>query len=201
LDQGYIHCSTNNHGSLFQCFWTWGENREGHVIHIAVTRSHTGSNISCSVDPSGMSITCVDHDYCAFAEELEQIKLTLYFRSIFVIESYSTKFYIMDIVKPDVVAFKKINQTLVELGYPESWNTPFSYFPLIFQVKEIGCRKKKKCNCSRSRLTEAHITQSLKLHVSKGKTVCVRAKDEFCDSPWSDWNQYRFKRNQKQKKT
>jgi len=55
-------------------------------------------------------------------------------------------------VRPDVVAISRINKTSVEVGYPHSWNTPSSYFPLIFQVKEIRCRKGKKCDCSKPNL-------------------------------------------------
>ncbi|XP_073777440.1 interleukin 12Ba precursor isoform X2 [Danio rerio] len=199
-EKGYIHCATNNYGGFFQCSWSWGENRHGHITHIEAIRPDGGSNISCSLDPGGKSITCLDQDYCPYAEELERINLTVYFRSSFVVESYNAKFYIMNIVKPDMVAISRINHTCVEVGYPDSWNTPSSYFPLIFQVKEIRCRKRKKCDCSQLSSIETYRTQSLQLPVSKGKMVCVRAKDEFCNSSWSEWSQYKCKKNRKQRK-
>lgn len=52
-------------------------------------------------------------------------------------------------VKPDTVDISRINQTSVKLQYPHSWSTPSSYFPLIFQVKEIRCQNRKKCDCSK----------------------------------------------------
>ncbi|XP_051506029.1 interleukin 12Ba [Myxocyprinus asiaticus] len=188
--KGYIHCSTNNYGGSFQCSWTWGTNRDGHVAHIKATRAHGKSNISCSLDSNGQSITCLDQDYCPYAEEVECINLTIYFRSSFVVETYSTKFLIMDIVRPDMVAINVINQTSVELGYPQSWSTPASYFPLTFQVKEIRCRKRKKCDCSKPNSLEVTV-KSHQLPVTKGMTVCVRARDEFCNSSWSEWSQYK----------
>ncbi|XP_051514025.1 interleukin-12 subunit beta-like [Myxocyprinus asiaticus] len=192
-DKGYIHCSTNNYGGSFQCSWTWGANRDGRVAvvaHIKATRSHSESNINCHLDSSGQSITCLDQDYCPYAEEVERINLTIYFRSNFVVETYSTKFYIMDIVKPDMVVINGINQTSVELGYPQSWSTPASYFPLTFQVKEIRCRKRNKCDCSNPNSQE-EIVKSHQLPVTKGMTVCVRARDEFCNSSWSEWSQHK----------
>uniref|UniRef100_A0A673GG87 Interleukin-12 subunit beta n=1 Tax=Sinocyclocheilus rhinocerous TaxID=307959 RepID=A0A673GG87_9TELE len=196
----YIDCSTNNYGGSFKCNWTWDVNRNGHVAHIKATRPG-GSNISCSLDSSG-NITCLDHDYCPYAEEVERINLTIYFRSSFVVESYNTRFYIMDIVRPDMVPISRINKTSVEVKYPHSWSTPSSYFPLMFQVKEIRCRKHDNCDCSKPNSQEIFFTQSHKLPVTKGMTVCVRARDEFCNSSWSDWNQYKCKTrtNSKQRK-
>ncbi|XP_018941963.1 interleukin 12Ba [Cyprinus carpio] len=196
-EKGYIDCSTNNYGGSFKCKWEWGENRNGHVVHIKATRSHGGSNISCSVDDRGQSITCLDHDYCPYAEEVERINLTIYFRSSFVVEAYNTKFYIMDIVRPDVVPISRINKTSVEVTYPRSWNAPSSYFPLMFQV--VRCRKREKCDCSKPNLQEILITQSHQLPVTKGTCVCVRARDEFCNSSWSDWSQYKCKTRENRK--
>uniref|UniRef100_A0A671PRZ4 Interleukin-12 subunit beta n=2 Tax=Sinocyclocheilus anshuiensis TaxID=1608454 RepID=A0A671PRZ4_9TELE len=190
-EKGYIDCTTNNYGGSFKCNWTWDGNRNGHVIHIKATRPHGGSNISCSLDDRGKSITCLDLDYCPYAEEVERINLTIYFRSSFVVESYNTKFYIMDIVRPDMVPISRINKTSVEVRYPHSWNTPSSYFPLMFQV--VRCRKREKCDCSKPNLQAILFTQRHQLPVTKGMCVCVRARDEFCNSSWSDWSQYKCK--------
>ncbi|XP_055034502.2 interleukin 12Ba precursor isoform X1 [Misgurnus anguillicaudatus] len=192
--KGYIHCSSNNYGGSFKCSWTWGANRDDQVAvvaHIKVMRSHSESQISCSLDPRGQSITCLDQHYCPYAEEVERINLTIYFRSSYVLETYYTEFYIRDIVRPDTVDISKINQTSVKLDYPNSWNTPYSYFPLIFQVKEIRCRKSKKCDCSKPNSHETYLTQNHQLSVTKRMTVCVRARDTFCNSPWSEWSHYK----------
>ncbi|KAL1262041.1 hypothetical protein QQF64_007306 [Cirrhinus molitorella] len=200
-EKGYIDCSTNNYGGSFKCNWTWGENRNGHVAHIEVTRPHGGSNISCSLDSEGKSILCLDHDYCPYAEEVERVNLTIYFRSSFVVESYNAKFYIMNIVRPDKVPISRFNKTSVEVRYPQTWSTPSSYFPLMFQVKEIRCRKCKKCDCSKPSSQEISFTQIHQLPVTKGMKMCVRARDELCNSSWSEWNLYKCKdrKNNKQR--
>ncbi|XP_046705987.1 interleukin 12Ba [Silurus meridionalis] len=189
-EEGYIHCSTNNYSGFFQCFWTWDERRAGKVEFIKITRSHTAGNISCSLNSSAGSITCQDHAYCPYAEEIERINLTIYFRSNFVIETYYLQFRISDIVRPDMVHINKKNNIL-ELNYPESWSTPFSYFPLTFQVKEIRCQKKRGCDCSIRRSSKVDLTQEQQWPFKKGVTVCVRAQDELSNSSWGEWNQYK----------
>ncbi|KTF74106.1 hypothetical protein cypCar_00048405, partial [Cyprinus carpio] len=133
-----------------------------------------GSNISCSLD-SSRNITCLDHDYCPYAEEVERINLTIYFRSSFVVESYNTKFYIMDIVRPDMVPISRINKTSVEVKYPHSWSTPSSYFPLMFQVKEIRCRKHDNCDCSKpySQEVTPHTTGQKNNATIETKRECI----------------------------
>ncbi|XP_062855690.1 interleukin 12Ba [Trichomycterus rosablanca] len=189
-EHGYIHCAANNYSGFFQCFWTWDETRAGKIAQIKVTRSHSVGNISCSLDSSANSITCQDHEYCPYAEELDHINLTIYFRSNYVIEAYFLPFQISDIVRPDMVRIRKKNNTL-ELQYPESWSTPFSYFPLTFQVKEIRCRKKADCDCSNHRSLKVNLTQEQQWPLKKGVMVCVRAQDDLCNSSWSKWNKYK----------
>ncbi len=47
------------------------------------------------------------------------------------------------IVKPDKVSIRKVNTTTIEWSYPSSWSSPFSYFPLTFQIAQIkgACRR------------------------------------------------------------
>ncbi|CDR00841.1 unnamed protein product [Oncorhynchus mykiss] len=105
------------------------------------------------------------------------------------------------------VSIKKVNSSTIEWSYPVSWNRPISYFPLSFQVKEIEGRKcKNGCTCD-SPYTEVHTTESSQWSVKAKVTVCVRAQDALCDSPWSDWTEYRLNnkgnkrgRREKQKK-
>nr|XP_029515092.1 uncharacterized protein LOC115129126 [Oncorhynchus nerka] len=94
-------------------------------------------------------------------------------------------------VRPDNVYIKEVNRSTIEWSYPVSWNRPISYFPLSFQVKEIEGRKcKNGCTCD-SPYTEVHTTESSQWSVKAKVTVCVRAQDALCDSPWSDWTEYR----------
>ena len=50
-------------------------------------------------------------------------------------------------VKPDKVKIEKVNATMAEWSYPESWSSPHSYFPLVSQV--VVRKNCKKCgNCT-----------------------------------------------------
>ncbi|XP_072519893.1 interleukin 12Ba precursor [Salminus brasiliensis] len=199
-EKGYVHCSTKNYSGSFQCSWTWDEKRAGKVVLIKAVRSHNGGNISCSLNSSGHSITCQDHEYCPYAEELEHINLTIYFRSNYVVETYYLRFQISDIVRPDMVNIRKKNNTL-ELQYPDTWNIPFSYFPLTFQVKEIRCRKESDCNCSNRKSSRVNLTQDQHWPLKGGVTVCVRAQDDLCSSSWSEWTQYKCVKEKNKKRT
>lgn len=58
----------------------------------------SSSTISCSEDSDGEGLTCQDRDSCPFAEELSRIKLTVYFRTNYLLEDYTiTPFYIREI--------------------------------------------------------------------------------------------------------
>ena len=48
-------------------------------------------------------------------------------------------------VKPDKVKIGKVNTTVVQWSYPSSWSRPYSYFPLTFQITQLGSRC-RKCN-------------------------------------------------------
>ncbi|KAI4880152.1 hypothetical protein NFI96_031173, partial [Prochilodus magdalenae] len=198
-EKGYIHCSTNNYNGSFYCSWKWDEKRAGKVVLIKAVRSHSGGNISCSLNSSGHSITCQDQEYCPYAEELEHINLTIYFRSNYVVEIYCLQFQISDIVRPDMVRVKRMNNTL-ELQYPDTWNIPFSYFPLTFQVKEIRCGRKSDCDCSNRKSSKVNLVQDQHWPLKKGVTVCVRAQDDLCNSPWSEWTQYKCIKEKNKKK-
>ncbi|XP_036423768.1 interleukin 12Ba [Colossoma macropomum] len=199
-EKGYVHCSTNNYSGSFQCSWTWDEKRAGKVVLIKAVRSYSGGNVSCSLNSSGQSITCQDHEYCPYAEELEHINLTIYFRSNYVVETYYLRFQISDIVRPDMVRVKRKNNTL-ELQYPDTWNIPISYFRLTFQVKEIRCGRKSDCNCSTRKSSKVNLIQDQHWPLKKGVTVCVRAQDDLCNSPWSEWTQYKCTKEKNKKRT
>lgn len=58
-------------------------------------------------------------------------------------------------VKPDKVSVSKVNTTTIQWSYPSSWSSPFSYFPLTFQIAQLKGRC-KKCNspCTASKATK-----------------------------------------------
>lgn len=49
------------------------------------------------------------------------------------------------IVKPDKIRISKVNTTVIEWSYPSSWSSPFSYFPLTFQIAQLK-KQCRKCN-------------------------------------------------------
>ncbi|KAM4621887.1 interleukin 12Ba precursor [Polymixia lowei] len=161
----YLKCSTQNYNGSFHCSWKWHPRRLGKVALVRVHRGHDADGhtqcsvdtsgrqwtcpsrqggIICSVDDSGHGLSCLDTQHCPYAEEKQRIYLTVYVRTEhFLVEGYSQIFYLSEIVKPDKVSISKVNTTTIEWSYPSSWNSPYSYFPLTFQIVQVrrGCKK------------------------------------------------------------
>ncbi|XP_008417788.1 interleukin 12Ba precursor [Poecilia reticulata] len=224
--QDYLKCSTQNYNGEFHCSWTWDSKRVGKAAFIKAQRMSDGqnshcsvepsrhqwmcssaqSNFSCSVDDGGSGISCLDWQHCPYAEERRQVQVTVFVRTHqFLLESYSKQFYLSEIVKPDKVRISKVNKTLVEWSYPSSWNTPYSYFPLTFQISQFS-RQCRKCEnpCTELKHSKASILSSSDVCQfkvkQKIKVVCVRAKDALCDSEWSEWTHVRLKRGEGNRK-
>ncbi|XP_061542003.1 interleukin 12Ba isoform X1 [Phycodurus eques] len=222
--EDYLKCSTQNFEGAFQCSWSWHRARVGEVALIRAGRgrdvecsvdisgqhwtcSSDQSHLSCSVDGTGDGISCVDKLHCAFAEEKQRIFFTVYVKTKnFLVESYNQHFYLSEIVKPDKVKIRRVNTSMIELTYPGSWSSPYSYFPLTFQVSQRrhGCKNcDKPCHDSTSTKTlMVNSSSTCQFEVENKWTVCVRAKDAFCNSQWSEWShlEMRKKRKRKQRK-
>ncbi|XP_047440439.1 interleukin 12Ba isoform X1 [Mugil cephalus] len=221
--EDYLKCSAQNYSGEFHCSWTWHSSRVGRVAFIRAQRvsddnhtqcsvdtsdlhwmcSSSHSNFSCSVDAN--SISCLDERHCPYAEESQQIHITVYVMTKhFLVESYSKHFYLSEIVKPDKVRIAKINATVIEWSYPSSWSSPYSYFPLTFQIAQLrrGC---KRCGnpCTDSKALKSltfHSTDICQFQVKhSAKAVCVRAKDALCNSQWSEWSHVRLRKKTKNK--
>uniref|UniRef100_A0A8C3AUP6 Interleukin-12 subunit beta n=1 Tax=Cyclopterus lumpus TaxID=8103 RepID=A0A8C3AUP6_CYCLU len=167
----HLYCSAQNYNGEFHCSWTWQSRRVGQVAFLKARR-----NFGCSVDDSGHRILCLDQQHCPYAEESQHIYVTVYMKSGYLVESYSKHFYMSEIVKPDKVAITKVNTTMIEWTYPSSWSSPYSYFPLTFQIAQF-----------RERCKKFHSTCQFKVK-HRVKAVCIRAKDVLCNSQWSDWS-------------
>ncbi|XP_077434187.1 interleukin 12Ba precursor isoform X2 [Vanacampus margaritifer] len=209
--EDYLKCSALNFEGAFHCSWTWDKTRVGKVALIRAGRglgvacsldasgqhwtcSSDQSHVSCSVDATGDGISCVDERHCAFAEEKQQIFLTIYVKTEeFLVENYSKHFYLSEIVKPDKVKIKKVSSSMIELAYPGSWSSPYSCFPLTFQVSQSthGCKNcDNPCdNLANEEIVTVNSSSTCQFEVkSKSKTVCVRAKDALSNSQWSEWS-------------
>ncbi|KAM9833509.1 interleukin 12Ba isoform X1 [Syngnathus typhle] len=218
----YLKCTTQNFEGAFRCSWIWDRRRVGKVALIRTGRgtddecspdasgqhwtcASTESHISCSVDDSGDGISCVDKQYCPFAEEKKKIFFTVYFSNKhFLLESYSKQFYVSEIVKPDKVTIRKVNQSMIELTYPGSWSSPHSFFPLTFQVLQSkhGCKNcENPCDASTgAKMPMADSSSACLFELeNNSRTVCVRAKDALYDSQWSEWSHLRLRKRPKGK--
>ncbi|XP_070693120.1 interleukin 12Ba precursor [Pempheris klunzingeri] len=225
-DKDYLKCSAQNFDGEFHCSWTWHSSRVGKVAFIKAGRisddnesqcsvdlsgqrwtcSSGWGNFSCWVDNSGHRILCVDKEHCPYAEESQQIYVEIYVRTgHFLVENYSKHFHLSEIVKPDKVRISKVNTSMVEWSYPSSWSSPFSYFPLTFQIAQLKGECKRCDNpCADSKAgktLKVHSTDICQFEVKhKTKTVCVRAKDALCNSQWSEWSHLRLRRAKRNKK-
>ncbi|XP_029297606.1 interleukin 12Ba precursor [Cottoperca gobio] len=222
-----LECSANNYSGEFLCFWTGHSSRVGKVAFMKVRRIFDNydtqcsvdksgrrwtctsgqSNFSCSVDDSEGTILCLDEQHCPYAEESQHIYITVYIRmKYFLVENYSKHFYLSEIVKPDKVNITKVNCTTIEWSYPSSWNSPYSYFPLTFQISQLrqACKRcENPCIHSKSTktLTINSTSDICQFKVKrKAKAVCVRSQDALCNSQWSEWSLIRLSRHRKNKK-
>ncbi|KAM7417995.1 hypothetical protein PAMA_017571 [Pampus argenteus] len=226
-DKGdYLKCSAQNYDGEFRCSWTWHSSRVGKVTFVRALRisdendtqcsvdtsgrrwtcSSSQNNFSCLVDGSRHGISCIDNQHCPYAEESKQIHISVYVRTEhFLVESYSEHFYLSEIVKPDKVRISKVNTTMITWTYPSSWSSPYSYFPLTFQLKQLRglCRRcVNPCTDSKAIKTlTVHSTDFCRFEVKhKAQAVCVRAKDALCDSQWSEWSHFSLKGKKKNNK-
>ncbi|XP_076595174.1 interleukin 12Ba precursor isoform X2 [Chaetodon auriga] len=226
-EHDYLKCSAQNYDGEFHCSWTWHNTRVGKVAFIKARRvsddsvtqctvdasgqhwtcSSHQSNFVCSVDDSGHKIHCVDKQHCPYAEESLWIHINLYVRTEhFLVENYSKNFFLSEIVKPDMVRIRKVNATMIEWSYPSSWSSPFSYFPLTFQIAQFKGLCKSCANpCTDSKTAKILTIRSpdiCQFQVKrKTKAVCVRAKDALCNSQWSEWSHFRLRSDKKTKRT
>ncbi|XP_056132453.1 interleukin 12Ba [Lampris incognitus] len=217
----YLKCSAKNHNGELRCSWTWHPYRLGKVTLVRVQRgfpdpdythcsvevsdqqwtcSSPLGNITCVVDLNGRGISCRDEQHCPYAEENQRIHLTIYVRSnYYLVEDYSTSFYMSEIVKPDKVTISKVNETTIQWSYPCTWSSPHSYFPLTFEIVEIKktCRRQNPCEhpCITKKVVNTMLVSPGVTYQYKVKhrrnPVCVRAQDVLCNSRWSDWSSYK----------
>lgn len=205
-DHEFLKCSAVNYNGEFHCSWTWHHRRIGKVAFIKAQRvSSDQRTLSCSVDDSGHGVSCLDAQHCPYAEETEYIHITVYVSSDFLLENYSKHFYLFEIVKPDSVQISKVNTTAIEWTYPSSWASPYTYFPLTFQIAKLrrGCENcGNPCNRLNSRkIVTINCTDSCSCKIkSHTKTVCFRAKDALSNSEWSEWSPFIIKEKRKNRR-
>ncbi|XP_041079846.1 interleukin-12 subunit beta-like [Polyodon spathula] len=204
-DQMYIKCETKNYSGVFEC--SWNLNVNPNTVQILAEAYRPNSSISCTVhDQDKSRAICHELTYCPFQEEQEKVQVHLYAIDGPRFESYSNQFFLADIVTPEKIPIHKKDEgdkkVIVSWEYPNSWDKPHSYFPLKFEVKVL----KNKNNCNHevrsNQLTCNHkvpykgsfhcFTEERSLrfnHSTKKYIFCLRAKDMYSDSPWSEWSE------------
>ncbi|XP_067851987.1 interleukin 12Ba [Heptranchias perlo] len=149
----YITCQTERFCGTFTCFWS---NREKAMFSANFHRE--GSNgdpkdcvvTQCNSSEYAFQATCTDQTFSPYAEELRLITFTLEAATSKRYEKHTKHFYIRDILKPAAPKNltaphnKKGRKLEVNWQYPDSWNNPHSYFPLLFKVDiKLTSRKGK----------------------------------------------------------
>uniref|UniRef100_A0A3P9IZX4 Interleukin-12 subunit beta n=1 Tax=Oryzias latipes TaxID=8090 RepID=A0A3P9IZX4_ORYLA len=218
--EDFLNCSAQSYSGEFHCYWTWHSSRVGKVAFVIAERFSSSNStqcsldandqhwiclsangkVNCSVDDNERGVSCLDEQHCPYAEEHHPIHVTVFVRTKhYLLESYSKLFFMSEIVKPDKVRIDRVNTTVIEWSYPSSWSKPHSYFPLTFQIAQLkgGCRR---CESLCTAVKPSKSTDGCQFKVKhRTKAVCVRAKDAFCNSQWSDWSHITLKKIRRNK--
>uniref|UniRef100_A0A8C6TAM5 Interleukin-12 subunit beta n=1 Tax=Neogobius melanostomus TaxID=47308 RepID=A0A8C6TAM5_9GOBI len=170
LPEDYLKCSAVNYSGEFHCSWKWHPSRVDNSALSNWTCLSSWSNMSCSVDVGRQSITCLDALHCPYAEETQFIRISVYLSNDFLVENYSKHFYLSEIgevdplMTPDKVQISKVNKTTIEWTYPSSWASPYSYFPLTFQIAQFTEKGKVSCDDTRTDFTMEHLKAQNRLN-------------------------------------
>ncbi|XP_030223297.1 interleukin 12Ba precursor isoform X1 [Gadus morhua] len=188
-------CITNASGKSWTSF-----SSEDTIIHCDLDRAvapNPGplyySPTALDLDTGGNGTTC--RETCPQPEETQLLRVSVcVYSENFILEEYSNVgFYVREIVKPDKVKIEKVNATMAEWSYPESWSSPHSYFPLVSQV--VVRKNCKKCgNCTgrnNGQMVTNHAPGVFQFEIKKTKILCVRIRDPLYASQWSDWSRHR----------
>ncbi|XP_072369024.1 interleukin 12Ba precursor [Scyliorhinus torazame] len=155
----YITCQAERFGGTFTCFWT---EREIAIFSASFHRDGwNGDTKDCVLTPCTSSectvqATCTDQTFSPYAEELRQITITVEAATSKRYEKHTKHFYIRDILKPaapkELTTTLRLHEVQVNWQYPDSWNSPRSYFPLLSQVSvELTSGKNRQRRRTRSK--------------------------------------------------
>ncbi|XP_067899318.1 interleukin 12Ba [Heterodontus francisci] len=147
----YITCEAERFSGNFTCFWS---KREKAIFSASFHRKGwNGDSKDCVLTPckhshSTVQATCTDHTFSPYAEELRQITFTVEAATSKRYEKHTKRFYIRDILKPaapkQLTTYVKAQKVGINWNFPDSWNSPHSYFPLLSKVDvELTSRRRK----------------------------------------------------------
>uniref|UniRef100_UPI00398F4BC7 interleukin-12 subunit beta-like n=1 Tax=Pristiophorus japonicus TaxID=55135 RepID=UPI00398F4BC7 len=149
----YVTCQAERFGENFTCFWRMKEKAIFSAsFHREGCKGDAKDCVLMQCKNSECQATCTDQSYSPYAEELRQITFTVEAATSKRYEKHTKHFYIREILKPaapkELTARHDTKDRKVEVTvnwqYPDSWNKPHSYFPLLFKVDvELTTRKGK----------------------------------------------------------
>nr|XP_019952700.1 PREDICTED: interleukin-12 subunit beta-like [Paralichthys olivaceus] len=185
--EGHIHCSAPNYKGTFHCTWKRTESRRNAAVLLVKAERHL-ETLPCNLDSDGSGVHC-HNTTCPFKEEQHRISLTVYIRSYFRLEVYEKVFFLRDIVRPAKLSNLRISDGKVfSWNYPDTWETPCTYFGLQFQVKVVN--NEHSCKSEEAIMESITEDNEYKVNVkSKRFIFCVRAQDKYTNGPWSLWSQ------------
>ncbi|XP_026185005.1 interleukin-12 subunit beta [Mastacembelus armatus] len=185
-EEGHIHCSAPNYKGSFHCTWKRTQSRSNAAVLLVKAERYL-EKIPCELYADGSGVHCQDTN-CPYKEEQHRISLTVYIHSYSRLEAYTKAFYLREIVRPEKLPNLRISDGKVfSWKYPESWETPGTFFILQFEVKVVH----NGHSCSSEDHIVNNITEDTKYEVSvktKKYVFCVRAQDKYTSGPWSHWS-------------
>uniref|UniRef100_A0A8C4SPM9 Interleukin 12B, b n=1 Tax=Erpetoichthys calabaricus TaxID=27687 RepID=A0A8C4SPM9_ERPCA len=129
-------------------------------------RSSMDGSIQCTISTKEKNkAICEEVRFCPYREESDQVTFVLHIIH----------------VKPDKPQdIEKKNASTVVWKYPSTWNHSSTFFPLYFEAKAI--KGGKNCDDENGQKRRKVSDRCSKC------TVCIRAKDRFHNSSWSEWS-------------
>ncbi|XP_060942453.1 interleukin-12 subunit beta [Limanda limanda] len=186
-NEGHIHCSSPNYQGIFHCTWKRTGSRANAAVLLVKAERHL-ETLSCQVDADGSGVHCHNAS-CLFEEEQHRISLTVYIHSHSRLEAYRKDFFLRDIVRPAKLSDLRIRDGKVfSWNYPDTWDTPCTFFVLQFQVKVVD--NHNSCNSEKFLMENITAVREYEVNVKTKRYVfCVRAQDMYTNGPWSPWSQ------------
>eukprot|EP00062_Callorhinchus_milii_P021776 gi/632978862/ref/XP_007906151.1/ PREDICTED: interleukin-12 subunit beta-like [Callorhinchus milii] len=191
-----VKCISRNFNGMVTCSWKTKSNNS--LFRVKYCRRNSTLKSECepnqvNYSSSGLDYKAsfVDSSFSSYAEEYKPIDFTLEAINRVSYQSIRVPFYIRDIIKPDPPQAIKCTITNCKLNarweYPAEWPKPHSYFPLTFQISYSPIRNSSK---NKTKIQEGISMEGVQVHKCKAVKICIRAKDSFLNSPWSEWSIY-----------